>query len=717
MSRVRPAILLACGLMVIVAAALVSALIAYRLPAMGVTVSSRPAGPVIVRAMKDAPRGVSLPAELVAIQPRFDKDDIVQVTGNDDAVRRAERLLTARGMAVQDRLAAMSSGQEVRLLLRNRAGNLTWITRRVAPTGLHWPFWTDAVAGILAAAIAMWIYALRPRNVEARAIAVSGMGFAVAALSAAILENGEFVTGGMLWHHMIMVNWVGALIFGGGLIAFFIHFPRPLLAPKALRIGLGAMSLVGVLTLVLAVFMIVGYIFVSSVVVLIAIAVLGLIALQWLKSARDPLGQAALRLIGSATAATLVLFLLTTYVPPLFEQEASWAAGVVFLQILPLYIAMAVTVMRGEFLDLDRWAWGLAASAVVTVLLLVTEVGLALVAGLSPAPALSIAILLIAAGWIVVRQQLFQRWFRFGPRDGSPLLGRAGHVVLADSADQQFARWREALSSFFEPLEMTVHPDAPDRAERRQNGLELVIPAPTFGRALRLRGARRGRSLFRAEDCMLVETFSNLCEQAETDRRAYDRGTEEERRRIARDLHDDISARLLTSLHRDDFALVKSDVRGALHEIRSLVSILQNDMLTIAEMLGAARHDAGERLRAAGIELDWPVLESEAGDRPLPIAAAKSIERAIRESITNAIRHSEASKVSVACSIDDADGLSVIVADDGRGIDLNEATGNGLRNIRQRLSELGGAAEISNARPERAGGVLVRLVLPLATTP
>jgi signal transduction histidine kinase len=703
--------------MVVVAAAFLAALIAYRLPSMGVTVTSRQGGPILVLAMKDAPPGIAFPAELIAIRPRLDRGEIVGVDGNDDAVRRSERTLTVRSMAIQDRLAAMAPGQETRLLLRSRSGSPTWVARTVAPTGLRWPFWTDAIAGVLAAAIALWIHALRPGNMEAGTIAVSGVGFAAAALSAAALDNGEFVVGGTLWHHLVMANWTGALIFGGGLIAFFLHFPRPLLASKALRIGLSVMSLAGALATILAISMVVGYVFVSSAVLLIAMAILSLIALQWRRSARDPLGRAALRLIGSATAATLVLFLLTSYLPPLFQRDANWVDGAIFLQILPLYIAIAITVMRGEFLDLDRWAWGLAASAVVTILLLVTDVSLALMAGLSPAPALSIAILLIAAGWIVVRQQLFQRWFRFGPRDGSLLLGRAGHVVLADSADQQFVRWQEALSNFFDPLEMTIHPDGPGRVERRQNGLELVIPAPTFGRPLRLRAARRGRSLFRSEDCMLVETFSNLCEQAETDRRAYDRGTEEERRRIARDLHDDISARLLTSLHRDDFALVKSDVRGALHEIRSLVSILQNDMLTIAEMLGAARHDAGERLQAAGIELDWPVLESEAGDRPLPIAAAKSIERAIRESITNAIRHSEASKVSVACSVDDADGLSVIVADNGLGLDPHETAGNGLRNIRQRLSELGGTAEISNARPERPGGVLVRLILPLATTP
>jgi hypothetical protein len=148
--------------MVVVAAAFAAALIAYRLPSMGVTATSREGSPIFVLAMKDAPPGIALPAELIAIRPRIDREAIVRIDGDDDAVRRSERTLTVRSMANQDRLAAMAPGREAGLLLRDRAGNATWVARTVAPRGLRWQFWTDAIAGVLAAAIALWIHALRP---------------------------------------------------------------------------------------------------------------------------------------------------------------------------------------------------------------------------------------------------------------------------------------------------------------------------------------------------------------------------------------------------------------------------------------------------------------------------------------------------------------------------------------------------------------------------
>ena len=83
------------------------------------------------------------------------------------------------------------------------------------------------------------------------------------------------------------------------------------------------------------------------------------------------------------------------------------------------------------------------------------------------------------------------------------------------------------------------------------------------------------------------------------------------RDRIARDLHDYVSSRLLTSLHRTQPDRVQADVREALSDIRSIISGLEGERQEIGDVLSAIRIEALDRLEAAGIEASWPLDDNE----------------------------------------------------------------------------------------------------------
>jgi two-component system, NarL family, sensor histidine kinase DesK len=196
-----------------------------------------------------------------------------------------------------------------------------------------------------------------------------------------------------------------------------------------------------------------------------------------------------------------------------------------------------------------------------------------------------------------------------------------------------------------------------------------------------------------------------------------------ERERIARDLHDllghtlsvialkaELAGKLLaTSPERAAAEIrdVESVTRDALREVRSAVAGYRSEGLT-AELARARL-----ALDAAGVRAEYFTLPVQ-----LPPAAEAALALAVREAVTNVIRHAGATVCRL--TLDRLPGATLLeVADDGRGGAGEKAGGGcGLRAMRERLSGLGGQVEI---RPSVAGmpggGTCLSITLPYRPWP
>lgn len=188
---------------------------------------------------------------------------------------------------------------------------------------------------------------------------------------------------------------------------------------------------------------------------------------------------------------------------------------------------------------------------------------------------------------------------------------------------------------------------------------------------------------------------------------------EAERRRIERDLHDGAQQRLvalamtlgLAGLERPAepvaglLAKARTQADEVLAEIRELIRGIHPQILTDRGLIAAVEDVADRSAVPVDVELDVP-------DR-LPEAVETAVYFAVCEALTNAARHSGASRVVVngAC----ADGeLSVEVRDDGTGgADL--AAGTGLQGVADRLSVVDGLLLLSSPP---GGPTVVRLRVP-----
>ena len=199
---------------------------------------------------------------------------------------------------------------------------------------------------------------------------------------------------------------------------------------------------------------------------------------------------------------------------------------------------------------------------------------------------------------------------------------------------------------------------------------------------------------------------------------------EDERRRIARELHDDISQQLTALALKLETASRDAETRATLAPARQLVNTmidglhrviydLRPSVLDDLGLLAAIRTYARTHLEPLGIAIhcefpdDIPALSPE---------ATTAIYRVVQETLTNVMRHAHAEAVQVACAVSGGT-LTIEVEDDGIGFDpasminpRSTGQGLGLLGMRERLSLLGGRLEI-DAAP--GSGTRVAVSVPL----
>jgi signal transduction histidine kinase len=205
---------------------------------------------------------------------------------------------------------------------------------------------------------------------------------------------------------------------------------------------------------------------------------------------------------------------------------------------------------------------------------------------------------------------------------------------------------------------------------------------------------------------------------------------EEERRRLHRDLHDDLGATLgaLTLKAGAAHALLEADPAGAAVAIEEVEHELQASVVRVRQLVYALRPPAlDDRGLRAAIEdnlvhhrsaLSVDVEVEPAGEwPPLPAAVELAAYRIAQEGLANALRHSGGRHCRVRLSLREDAGSRVLVldvTDDGVGLPVQIRRGVGLDSMQERAAELGGRCSIGT---DPAGGVRVTAVLPVPAGP
>jgi signal transduction histidine kinase/ligand-binding sensor domain-containing protein len=185
--------------------------------------------------------------------------------------------------------------------------------------------------------------------------------------------------------------------------------------------------------------------------------------------------------------------------------------------------------------------------------------------------------------------------------------------------------------------------------------------------------------------------------------------TENERRRIARDLHDQTLADLRRLLlqaptHRDEVESISTEVRRICEDLSP--SVLAN--VGLAPALEWALEESVRHLSPESpCQATFVCADGVADRLTLDPAAEIQIYRIVQEALSNVIRHARAREVRLSLTLANDGALEIAVEDDGHGFDARTvARGHGLDNMRTRASLVGAAVEW---RPREGGGTVFLL--------
>lgn len=278
------------------------------------------------------------------------------------------------------------------------------------------------------------------------------------------------------------------------------------------------------------------------------------------------------------------------------------------------------------------------------------------------------------------------------------LLGRAGSAALSSN-----------------PAGFFVSPD---------DALPLAIPAPP-ATCLQCQNSDFVRGVLESLDSTLAEArqYQSRLQQLSSQVLAAHEG---ERKRIARELHDD-TAQALTSilvrLRLLERSVENGDVRRTVGELRDLTSGTLDSVRRMAVDLRPTALDdlglvAALRSYVEKLSRHWPIrieFSSNGLQRRLPAEVELVLYRVIQEALSNVAKHSGARSAQVTLSRR-RNVVTATVRDDGGGFDVEKVMGSGhaglgLFGMKERLSLVGGWLHIDS---DAGGGTQVTARVPLA---
>lgn len=292
------------------------------------------------------------------------------------------------------------------------------------------------------------------------------------------------------------------------------------------------------------------------------------------------------------------------------------------------------------------------------------------------------------------------------------------------SPRKSFAAWEETMQMRSEPWSNV---DVQTAQALRVSLLEVVL--------LRIDQVAREKEAARARQEILLEELDRRIVQWETtarelklegDRRALIEAElsqvlrrtvvdqENERRRIARELHDSLGQYLtIMQLEFDHLARNQpsdSRVSQGIQKLKDLASSVGTEINRLAwEIRPTSLDDLGLQTAVEQLVQEWCErsnlkfdLQLMLNDRRLPPTVETTFYRVLQEAINNVVKHADASKIGIILEASERD-VSLIIEDDGRGFVWNpdaasSTTRLGLLGMRERLALVGGSLEIESGQ-------------------
>jgi signal transduction histidine kinase len=544
-------------------------------------------------------------------------------------------------------------------------------------------FWLQLVCGLAGMVICLMIWIPAQRDLAMHSFALTGLSNLLFTSAAAIYSTRELFISGELFTLLSGINHLGALLFSASLGVFLWNYPERFAKPWLTVLFYLAFAVSFVLDQ--------GQ-WVSTPVEGFHLWVMGIFLFglsgaiwQWLQTRGRPAQRSALRWVVISILAGTTFFAGGMILPAILQTAEPASQGLLFTTFLIMYAGMAIGVGRYRLFNLDRWWFSLWAWLLGGLLVMLTDLLLVSLLSLSAPASLTLAMAVVGWLYFPLRQYFWGKLFRRNQYELDIWLSNALPAMLEARQEKGQSGIEEGLLAVFRPLSIEQRSFSEGDISIFNKGESLSIPEPLNDCTWVLHHPREGEGLFKPEDintANLVLALHRLIGQVHV---AYEEGAKEERHRIRRDIHDDLGAKLLHLLHKSP-ADSKPLVREAIKDLRNLLKDMEDDALSLDAAILQWHEETARRCKDHGAHLEWHARTSPV---VLGIGRFSELTRILREAVSNALKHSRTTTLSVRLECRD-NLLTMVVENDG-------APGG------QIIGDVGGL-DIMDSRAQKLGG-------------
>lgn len=692
--KFTPITILSASAVVGLIATTVFILIAIQRPWMGLTISLQNSVEITVLNSQGPSASIMPGTILVNIKSENGEIDLlpVDLTIEPDGTLHTyviyDNFLERQGI-----IAAIMSAEYVTLTAKNGQSFTVKPYNSRPFTTLPAAFWVALFVGLFAWLISSAVFAFRSNESSSHYLLLSGLSTLTFAPFSAIYATRELAMPEELFMYLSDGNFLGGSIFIASFIALLLCYPKSI-APKWAGPAVVAIFIIWFIMQQVGVFQ--SMTFARRALVMIGMcSTFALALIHWFNTKTDPVARASLQWFLLSWMFGTSMFCFFILLPQVFGINTTPLQSYAYTLFLLVYGGLAFGILRYKLFALGEW-WGRIVLWALTVLILVIFDLLFLVAlQFSSGLSISLALLLSGLFWIPLRSYVWTRFLNLKTISQEEQFKQVVNIALTPPGQDIQTRWQQLIKSIFDPLYLHECTDV-SICRTDDDGQILFIPSIGNISALSLEFAYGGKKLFTTADVTLAEELIALLRHIIDNRNEYARGVSEERHRIARDMHDNIGAQLMSALHNKDPERKDTLIRETLIDLRNIVNDTTRRNLPFDENLAELRIETVERLSSSGISHNW--LIKDEGKAEVPQQMIHTLRSIIRETVSNIIKHSKAKRVNIKISYID-DTLTLMVEDDGIGLTVaDEHSGNGLANMKSRVINANGSFVLLNEK-------------------
>ena len=559
---------------------------------------------------------------------------------------------------------------------------------------------------VIMVTVGIWVFATPTYAVTM--LGISGLGLSVNMICGAFLAVSEITIAPWIFHTVIsLASWGGAT-FAYALLTVIWHFPR-----RITRVPVAEILIAIGIALQLNIMFQIGELPLNSFEIAHLLpAPVAIVAstIQWFNTRGRPVERASV-IWFSMTIYGLVTIVFVLYsIPVAFDTPPILGPAMANVFLALIFFGIALGTVRYRLFDV-HWIW-LRVLVWVFAGFLVVVVDLALAYALNLNQLQILPLALLVAGWVYfpVRNKLME-WF-FGDTiikvsDHIPeLLKRFNSVRNLDEIDGRFVNF---LQRTFDASEVaSIDPIHLEQSRVENHGLFLRVPTVTEGRSVKLVGKAKGRQLFSGAEKTVADSFLQLVRSIHDGNLRETRRLSEERRRITRDLHDDVGGKILSMIYQAPDKKTASQAQDALQALKETIVVLEDAQETKFSIAWE-----GLREEVCKSQPDASFVEDhENSHRVLSAREFVNLKRIMQEIASNALKYAVVGTFKISTEVSSVEEIVLRFQNDAKDQPDTSLSGmRGLTNIQSRTDEMGGRLEVRQPS-ENDGQFCLTLTLP-----